>query len=229
MSVKWQLYHMIFDDVSLDEIWSKDVVVAGKKASPPPKIGPLGKLAPLSCLDPIHPACKYVRSRGYETAWLHANYKVCYCAEAESQYQMATGRIVIPIYMHGNLVGWQARYLGKPPNKYTPRYWTCPGMPKGQYLYNFDVARKYPYVVVVEGGTGVWRGGAIFCMLDGSAQDENQALFDMLKVGPTRVVRIDLPHDKDPDSCTTDYLRNLVAQAAALQGMNLAFFTKQPV
>lgn len=253
MSYKWRLYHMVFDDVSVDELGIPDVVKEGVKYTPAGPPGPPGLLQALCRLGESHPAVRYVRGRGYDPAALSALYKVCYCLEGYPQYPVTTGRLAIPIYMRGELAGWQARLLGKPSSRYVPKYYTMPHMRRGHVLYNHDAARAYAHVVVVEGVTDVWRygpeavallgnkptqvqaqlllgswwGGAIFCMLDGAARDENLALYDMLRGGPTPVIRVDLPADKDPDDCTTDYLRMLVAQAAVDSGVDLTSLTRE--
>ncbi len=63
--------------------------------------------------------------------------------------------------MHGIRVGWQARYVGEPRYRDMPKYYTCPGMPKSQLLYNFDSTMTKPFVVLVEGITDVWRIGTM--------------------------------------------------------------------
>jgi DNA primase len=75
------------------------------------------------------------------------------------------------MHMFGKLVGWQARLLYDPDKltddeceargwpmdedgakrKRPPKYMTGPGFRKASSLFNFDQARKYPYVVVCEG------------------------------------------------------------------------------
>jgi hypothetical protein len=49
------------------------------------------------------------------------------------------GRVIIPFYHHNNVVGWTARYAGKPPEG-VPRYYNS-DLQKG-YIFNCDVINK---------------------------------------------------------------------------------------
>jgi hypothetical protein len=241
MDLRFKLYRMIYDDVIGNDFSGADVVRPGKKHTGEPEaVQPPGRLLSLSSLPADHRALAYIRERGHDPALLQARYKVSYCTEADRMYPMATGRIIIPVVMRGKTVGWQARYVGNPPNKLVPKYYTMPHMPKGSILYNFDLAKEQPYVVVTEGVFDAWRYGpeavclfgckpssvqvqllygtwkdkTIYCLLDGTAVNENQALKDVLSRAHPRVVRVDLPADKDPDDCSSEFLRRLVGQAA---------------
>ena len=193
-----QLYDYVFDDFG-DVQLGKDIILPGKRAPRAPAVvEPPGTMVPLSQLPAEHPACRYVLERGYDPSDLSARYRVHYCTQATAQCPQVTGRLVIPIYMRGKLVGWQARYLGKPPARHIAKYHSMPHMNKGEILYNFDAARQCSYVVVVEGVFDVWRYGPeavallgnkpthyqshllrsvwmdkpVLCMLDGEARDE---------------------------------------------------------
>jgi hypothetical protein len=65
-------------------------------------------------------------------------------------YDPATRRLVFPHFHHGQLVGWQKRAIPGESVRPEPKYLSSPGMPKSQTLYNFDTARTYPRVCVVE-------------------------------------------------------------------------------
>jgi hypothetical protein len=115
----------------------------------------------LEDLDEDHASRRYIESRGFDPNTLSKIYGVSYCAFAQD-YRVHR-RILIPVYNDGNLVGWQARYVGeldwKGENKSVKKYHTCPGMRKSLCLYNLDRAKHYPTGVVVEGVTDVWSFG----------------------------------------------------------------------
>ncbi len=171
-----------------------------------------------------------------------------YCFVGDRQFRLASGRLIIPIHSNGKPVGWQARYLGNPPDKNVPKYLTMTGFKKTQYLYNLDTARKYPYVIVCEGCTDVWRvgpnavalfgktlsptqrlllgthwsKGAVVVLLDSDAGDEGQAVYDALRdVVPQRVL-VGLPDGKDPADMTWDQLNQLILAAGRGQGVDPA-------
>ena len=109
--------------------------------------------------DPNHRALAYLVERGFDPLQLSEELGVCYCEE--SRYELATDRIIIPVYYREKLVGWQARRLqesgweGKGP----PKYWTSPGFRKSLYGYGLDDLQGAKKVVIVEGPTDKWRVG----------------------------------------------------------------------
>ena len=119
-----------------------------------------GKVTTLDQLPPDHEAVQYIEDRGYDAAKLGRKYGLCYCRKA-FEFSQVQGRIIIPIEMDGQLVGWQARYVGE--LSWTAcgvrKYYNLPGMKKRKMLYNWDRASKGRIVVVVEGVTGVWTVG----------------------------------------------------------------------
>jgi DNA primase len=159
---------------------------------------------------------------------------------------MAEGRIIIPVYFLGKMVGCQARFVGE-------RDWkTCPvpkyfniGLQKSAYLYNWDQAKLQPLVVLVEGVSDVWSVGpagmALFghtlslaqstlvryrlqeklvvCMLDSDAADMNRALAAELKY--TRTLAVDLPAGKDPGDLPREEIWGLINRTALREGVGL--------
>lgn len=61
--------------------------------------------------------------------------------------------LVFPVFQAGELVGWQLRYVNPKSKKF--KYLHV--FPKGNYLYNYDNAKKYETVVVVEGVKKAWK------------------------------------------------------------------------
>jgi len=133
------------------------------------KVGPVSWPGPVTRLDvlmerhPHHRAIEYLESRFIDPVKLGKLYEVGYCAE--SRYHYASDRLIFPILMGGQLVGWQARYigdsvLGVPFNKAkVPKYWSCPDMPRKLVAFNYDRAIQHPTIAIVEGPTDVYGFG----------------------------------------------------------------------
>ncbi len=119
-----------------------------------------GECVPLTSLPWEHEAVQYLHGRGYDVASLTRQYDLRLCTGSED-FPIARNRIILPLYMKGQLVGWQARFPGDRNWKACPfpKYWDMPGMPKRQILYNYDVAVQLPWVVLVEGAADVWSVG----------------------------------------------------------------------
>src|SRR5262249_5601262 len=122
---------------------------------------PPGILTCLKDFGESHPARQYLLSRGFDLAELGDTWKGLYCEEAKPAYPLVRERLIIRVVMDGVWVGWQAREVPGVGTCGTgaPKYYTMPGLPKGRVLYNHDLARKQPLVVVCEGPTDVWRVG----------------------------------------------------------------------
>jgi len=170
------LWNQLFDN-TYDR--SRDVIRRGESIQIMTEVSLPGECYPVDYLAkefPDDPAVGYLISRGYDPIYLGETYRVSVCSVPSSRYWHLTGRIIIPVYMDGKLYGWQARFVGDPPNKQTPKYFSMPGMKKTQLLYNFDVAAKFPFVVVCEGATDVWRFGPEAVALFGKSISTTQLL-----------------------------------------------------
>jgi hypothetical protein len=143
-------------------------------------------------------------------------------------------------------VGWQARSIGAPPPG-TPKYLTMTGMKKTEVLYNYDTAKSFPYVVICEGPTDVWRvgpagvalfgktistvqghlvasgwgGGAAVVLLDADAHEEARRVHDALAGLVRHRVLVRLPEGKDPGDLTHEDLWRLIDETASRQGVTL--------
>lgn len=129
------------------------------------KLGPTtwpGKVCKLSELPENHPARRFIAFRGFDLKKLEKHYDIKFCVSVSNlEYGMASGRIVIPIKKRGKLIGWQARYPGAVPSgSAVPPYYTLPGFPTDQTIYNLDGMSKCKTGIVVEGVTDVWALGA---------------------------------------------------------------------
>lgn len=194
-----------------------------------------------------HPALRYLLSRGY-TEQLLSQFEVSVCTRASPRYYAAEGRIVFPIREHGQLIGWQARVVGDAPPG-TGKYYTMPGFKKSQHLYNYDVARQSPFVVVMEGVTDVhalpacgvallgktlssrqqqlllagWPQAPIVFLLDADAQEEMQGMVANLQQQRREpVVPVSLPYGVDPgQSIGTGRLVQYVVSQCERAGVRL--------
>jgi hypothetical protein len=237
-----RLYDMVFDDVSNGR-QTYDPLERGEKQRIIREAKPAGTCYPLHALEVNHPAVLYLRSRGYDTEWLSRELDISYCVVADPDYRMAAHRIIIPMIMRCQLVGWQARLVGDSSDKAIPKYYTMPGMVKKQVLYNFDVAKRYPFVVLTEGATKVWSVGpegvaqlgdklssfqasiiaatwdTAVIYLDGNAFERaSEAYYDLKSI---KRVLIRLPEDKEPGDFTLEYNRALIYNEAKKQGIDL--------
>ncbi|MCL2648188.1 MAG: hypothetical protein FWD61_14455 [Phycisphaerales bacterium] len=151
-------------------------ILPGKKVTDSPLTQLPGPCTPLDQLDPSHSACAYLAGRLYDPVMLGKFYGVSYCLD--SRYTLARERIVAPIYLNRELRGWQARYIGeltKEQAKTTPKWWSDPHMKKSMLLYNYDNARKFRTVVIVEGPGDVWSFGPMAVATFGTSFSERQA------------------------------------------------------
>jgi len=125
---------------------------------------PPGVVVPIGQLPAEHHARLFLEGRGYDVAYLQQQYNVCFCVEGDKRYPTAADRIVVPFYMDGLCVGWQSRLpyeLSKEELKARNllKYYTVPTMPRSRVLYNYDVAVKYPFMVITEGVLDAWSVG----------------------------------------------------------------------
>lgn len=152
----------------------------------------------LGGLLPGHPATAYLQSRGYDVAELADTFRVGYKGKSQRR-SYANGRLIIPITWKSIPVGWQARVipghtdLTAPPERVgkdwpykEPKYFTSPGFTKGRFLYNVDVARNIPgVIVVVEGVTDVWRVGPFSVAMLGKSLSYDQIRILVEEATPT--------------------------------------------
>lgn len=198
----------------------------------------------------------YLRSRGLDPKYLAKTFDIGLCLDAFGDYPMAHGRIVIPIVMRGILVGWQCRYVGDVDWKARgiPKYYNLPNMPRRLMLYNFDVARKFPYVVVTEGPLDAWavgepavaafgkhlsvsqrqllrenwENGVVIVLLDGDAWADAQKLTELLRQEHYSgvVVPVRLPDGRDPGATDTSLLWQCINDACHEVGIDLMTLTR---
>ena len=196
-------------------------------------------------LSEHHCAVRYLRSRGFDPKQLGEQYRVAYCEEAPPQYPLVNARIVLPIYMNGQMVGWQTRppYEADWKAARTPKYYICPGTNKSLMLYGFDIAKSSPYCIITEGVTDVWALGdnavatfgkvlsfsqanliyknwkAAVIAYDGDAHTEAFSARIMLSKMP--VVPMELPDGLDPATIDKTLFVDLMLESADKVGVDL--------
>jgi hypothetical protein len=121
---------------------------------------PYIKAIPVNKLPDTHPAIKFLHKDELWDLDTYANlHKIVYVPYEGgmnlyngSKYITSAERLVFPVYFEQELVGWQMRSV--PGTFYGDlatdvRYYHL--FHKGSYLYNYDQARQYNRIVVVEG------------------------------------------------------------------------------
>lgn len=224
-------------------------ILPGDKADDPlqPKQLP-GECCPLTELPNNHPAKEFMRIRGYDPDVIGHMYDLHYCLHVPPMIRklsIVQGRIIAPFKMDGQLVGWQARFVGNATVQKTVKYFTCPGMRTGRVLYDFDRARLSRVVFICEGITDVWSvgsGAVALCgknfsnrhfeyvcntwpvavvLLDPDAARESGDIYNKLSRRIT-VIRVELPQQTDPASLARDFLFEKIYMAGHAVGIDLA-------
>lgn len=204
----------------------------------------VGDAIPVNKLPSDHPAIKFLNKDFiYNMDVLANEYGVVYVPQGKGvvlpAHTLVTSgdRLVFPVMLRGELVGWQMRSipgttLGDRPG--CVKYYHL--FNKGEYLYNYDNAKKFPLVVVTEGvkkawkfpcGVATWGKGIsdtqlqliqewenIMIMLDGEdvTQEKARELTTHLRMGGARVVNVD-PRKygfPSPDEMTTEQAHKIM-------------------
>ena len=241
----WELYRMVYTPFTHE--LGEDLLVPAHRPAPARIVKWPGRQVGIGDLWGNHPCRLYLDDRGFDVALLASKLHVNYCLEASADYGLAQSRIIIPVCMGGQLKGWQARYVGEPDDKNVPKYFNMPGMKKSELLYNYDTARQYPFVLLCEGVTDVWKAGpasvAMFgktlsamqkaligtawangtavVLLDGDASTEAQEIYRELEGVVRQRVLVSLPEGSDPGGLPAQVLAEQVANAARKQGIVL--------
>lgn len=156
-----------------------------------------GDVIPLSKLDADHIAVQYLEGRGYDRNKLSYLYQVGWCAS--STMRNVRSRIIIPVIFDGKEVGWMARLAQDGElttvGGYTiPKYYNMPGFRRQTCLYNYDNAKHYKSIIIVEGALDCIRvGGPAVALLGKSISMQNAERLSALvhKTGGMLVVALD--------------------------------------
>jgi hypothetical protein len=128
----------------------------------------------LDKLDPQHPACAYMVSRGFNPAFLGSYWGCYYAADPNRRLRYAYCRIIIPLLYENVTVGYQARAIPNHTPQQQPKYWTAAGCKKSFFLGGYDYAKNHDFVVVCEGPTKKWRIGSPAVDILGSSLSQGQ-------------------------------------------------------
>jgi hypothetical protein len=128
-------------------------------------------MTPINKLPADHPAVQYMIKRGLDPRYYGERLSICYLYNEKREARFAHRRLVIPMFFYNHLVAWQARVItghtvltsalarkAKWPYM-EPKYWTAAGAKRGLFLYNYDIARHYPFCVLCEGAFDAWKIG----------------------------------------------------------------------
>lgn len=216
-----------------------------------------GRCPLLSELPANHAARAYIEKRRFDPDMLAKIWDVRFCTDAPEDSQgfvpgtrvitrMVKGRIIVPVYRSGDLVGWQARTL----TNQEPKYYTMPGLKKSQMLYNGDRAAKSRFGVVVEGvfdafrvgeravallgksmshhqkqlTLAYWGSGALCILLDADAVEDMERISGMLGKDAFRwgSFCLTLPPDMDPADMDQEELWGLIVSYARTRNIQLS-------
>jgi hypothetical protein len=208
-----------------------------------------GEVTRIDKLPSNHESHVYLAGRGFDPEIIGRFYNVHWCSKSDRV--ICQDRLIIPIYHNKMMVGWQARAAFDCDwrQSYVPKYYTAPGTPRRQILYNFGNASGYKTGIIVEGVTDVWRvGPQAVCTLGatmtiqqfkrGFKQHNGVLLFDpdvkeKVKEKVELIVNdlstklksgfccVNLPEGTDPGSLDRSFLRPYIAQQAAEQGVEV--------
>lgn len=212
-------------------------------------VTPPGEILRLTELPANHPAIQYLCGRGYDPAHLSEYYGIGFCLTVNSpDYYPMRGRIYIPVWMENALVGWQGRFVGDTNWQTTAKYFGRKGMAKRSMLYNYDTAKAWPFVVVVESAASVWKVGGpcvgllgktlsgaqrtllqrtwpgklIVLILDPDARDEMEGILNEMRLSAVNpIVPLYLPADHDPGNYTHEANVGMIQAAARQSGFEL--------
>jgi hypothetical protein len=141
------------------------------KEHPQARTWPCKGLVPISALPEDHPAVKFL-AKDFITDRLSlwTNHRVGYITAEDSidiWFEKFDGSrtsvntansLVFPVYYSKELVGWQIRFVpGTPHGDRMGKMRYLHVLKKGNYLYNYDNAREYSSVVLVEGVKKAWK------------------------------------------------------------------------
>ena len=247
-----KFYSLVYSN----SLWlgEKGIVQSNQEEVKPPEPEPPGTVVRLSEMSENQPCVAYLKGRGYSIKTLEDWWNIGYVTSVKwGHHPDCLNRIYIPMSYKGELVGYQCRYIGD--REWTaecPKYRTMRRMPRGRYLYNYDVAIRGRVLVVVEGPTSAWMTGPrstalwsksiskdqvnlirtgwrddclVAVMLDGEAVNESLKITAQLKANcDCRVVRVPLAFREDPGKLGESSSWAAIDSACRESGIQLSDF-----
>lgn len=210
---------------------------------------PCHSFIPVNELDQEHPAVKFLnKDYLYDLDLYYNDYGIVYVPvdsgkvfRNSAPYTTSAERLIFPVFSKGMMIGWQMRSI--PGTFYGDRndvirYYHL--FDKGSHLFNFEKAKKFDEVVVVEGvkkalkfpnGVATWGAGIsaaqmqliqqwdrIVMMLDGEdhngTQQRAKDFVEGLKMAGKTAINIDLRDYSvtSPDDLPAETLQNIVKE-----------------
>lgn len=213
-------------------------------------VKPPGKIMSIAAVSPQNAARMYlVADRGFDVDWLAKNYEVGVVMDVDNDINNTMlGRVYIPIRMDGMLVGWQGRWPGDRDMPGRPKYYNLPNMPKKLMLYNWHIAKHWPFLCLAEGILSAWRvaepccallgptisipqrqlireclGKPIFLMVESESLEQWQEIEMLLRQdGHQTVIPIVFPKGFDPANYEHSVVAGFIRNAAAQRNLQIA-------
>jgi hypothetical protein len=115
---------------------------------------PPGVTVPINELATDHIAYQYLANRGFNLTILSKVYKISWCQSSDNK--MVANRIIIPIISEDKEIGWLGRLahdsaLASSSGRKIPKYYNMPNLRSERLLYNFDLAKQFKTLIIVEG------------------------------------------------------------------------------
>jgi len=178
----------------------REVKIDWPEAALPPDAVPIEKVDTSKLtekeLEKFIAACEYINSRGVDF-YKHWHW---------SPFKHFSNRVILPFYHKGTVVGYTARWVGKTPNKETPKYYLQ--SPK-HFVYNIDKQQSHKYTIVTEGQFDALLVGGV--AMQGNTPSMTQC--DIVDSLETEVIVV-------PDA---DKAGNDLVKAALRRGWNVSF------
>lgn len=236
----------LLDQTQFDTV-ERPAEIEKSKDNPFAREIPATRVIPIHKLPPEHSAVKFLaKDHLFDLERYYIDYGIVFCPSdggviirRSEPFVSSAERLIFPVMYERERVGWQIRSIpgtvyGDRPD--CMRY--CHMFNKGKYLYNYDQARNYPLVVLVEGvkkalkfpnygvaslGKNVtpaqqmllqhWKN--VVVMLDGDEESQYTARAIATNInigGASRALNINLSdyNIPSPDESTTEILEAIV-------------------
>jgi hypothetical protein len=152
------------DDAFPIENYERPTQIAQKEKHPWADKIPCSRAIPINQLPHDHPAIKFLHKDHLYNLDRYASYGAIFCPSdagvilSSFPFVSSAERLIFPVYFRGNLVGWQMRSLPGTvfgDQEKVIKYYHL--FNKGEYLYNYDIAKKFEAVVLTEGVKKAWK------------------------------------------------------------------------
>jgi hypothetical protein len=164
--------------LDLEQIFGGMLIPTGlEDTGPPPdhpqaKVWPCDAIIPVSALPKDHPAVDFLKKDHItDLTSLYLDYDVGFISKEDAHdiiFDKGQGSVptslsvsdslIFPVFFKGEMVGWQCRFIpGTPHGDRMKKMKYLHIFQKGKYLYNYDNAKQFKCVIVVEGVKKSWK------------------------------------------------------------------------